>query len=128
MGIFSVTAAAAAIALAAGAPAIDDPAPEAQCVFEPLTLTIDAAAGPLLVSANEGRRGSVPAVPQGQWGQAALRPYDVMSSLGVGSAPTLPAAMSFADAPPPLPMGSPLALGLAAAGLLGLLYLRRTQL
>jgi hypothetical protein len=130
MDIITVTAAAAAaIALGAGAP-VDDVPESAYCVLEPPMLSMDATAGPLLVSTFESRRPafSEASEAQGPWGQAALRPYDVMSGLGTSGAPGLPGALSLADAPAPLPMSNPLAWVLAAAGVLGMLYIRRTQL
>jgi hypothetical protein len=130
MDIITVTAAAAAaIALGARAP-VDDVMESAYCMLEPPMLSIDAAAGPLLVSTFASRRPTVGGASeaQGQWGEAALRPYDVMSSLGTSRAPALPGALSLADAPAPLPMSNPLAWVLAAAGVLGMLYIRRTQL
>jgi hypothetical protein len=129
MGISSVAAATVAFATAGGPSAISAPTVNeaAQCIFEPAALSVDASVGPLLVSTVAERRLGI-AVPQGQWGQAALRPYDVMSSLGSGSSPALPTGLSLADAPVPLPVSSPLTWVLATAGLLGMLYVRRTQL
>lgn len=129
MGIF-IAAAAAAIALGAATPGVSDAVVEsAHCLVEvPLTIT-DTSAAPLLVSAvGSPQRPSPVAAFQDAWGQSALRPYDVMSSLGSGGAPALPSVMSLADAPPPLPMSSPLAWMLAGVGLLGMLYVRRTHL
>jgi hypothetical protein len=135
MGIISAAAAAVAFStLANGASALVAPATEVVggdgevlCELQPAMLAVDATMGPLLVSTVDARRAPAP-IPQGQWGQAALRPYDVMSSLGSGGSPGLPAGLSLADAPAPLPVSSPLAWVLATAGLLGMLYVRRTQL
>ena len=129
MGIFTA-AAATAIALGTGMSGVDAMGSDVvQCLVEPPLVAMDAlSAAPLLVSAVRPPRRSAPeGYSQVAWGQTALRPYDVMSSLGSGGAPALPTALSLADAPAPLVVSNPLAWVLAGVGLLGMLYVRRTQ-
>jgi hypothetical protein len=126
MGMLFVSAAVAA-ALNHGL-AMEDPADVAtQCAPAAATMTVDSEAGPLLVSLPERLPALASARSEHLWGQAALQPYDVMSSLGAGSVPALPQSLTLADAPLPLPVASPLAWVLAGAGLLAMLYVRRTR-
>jgi hypothetical protein len=126
MGMLFVSAAVAA-ALNHGI-AIEEPADAAaQCLLETAAMPVDSRAGPLLVSLPERLPALAPAPVQDQWGQAALRPYDVMSSLGSGDVPAMPQNLTLADAPPALAVASPLAWVLAGVGLLGMLYVRRTR-
>jgi hypothetical protein len=121
--MISVSAAVAAAALTNG---IANEGP-ADAPLECVILAVDGRAGPLLVGLPESRRADAAAPVKGQWGQAALRPYDVMSSLGAGNVPSVPQGLTMADAPVPLTVGSPIAWVLAGAGLLGMLYLRRSS-
>jgi len=125
MGMLFMSAAVAA-ALSHGM-AMDPPDVFTQCVVEVNALPVDSGAGPLLVSLTESTPPVQPVVYGEPWGQAALRPYDVMSSLGSGNVPAMPQGLTLADAPAVLPDGSPFAWVLAGVGLLGVLYGRRTR-
>jgi hypothetical protein len=126
MGMLFISAAVAA-ALNHGMAMEDPPDAFAQCVIETAALPVDSRAGPLLVSLSESPPAVAPASLGDPWGQAALRPYDVMSSLGSGNVPAMPQGLTLADAPAVLPDGSPLTWVLAGVGLLGVLYVRRTR-
>ena len=126
MGMLFISAALAA-ALNHGMAMEDPPDAFAQCVVETSALPVDSRAGPLLVSLAESPPPVGPAAFGEPWGQAALRPYDVMSSLGSRNVPAMPQGLTPADAPAVLPDGSPFAWMLAGVGLLGVLYARRTR-
>jgi hypothetical protein len=60
------------------------------------------------------------------WDQQAMKPLDVLSSLGEGGSRHRATAALAAAGPVPLLRPSPLAWALAAVGVLGVLYYRRT--